>query len=120
MARILLVDDDELVREALTAVLERAGYTIECASNGREGLDRHEEAPFDVVITDIVMPEMEGIEMIRVLKQVSPRVPVIAISGGAQIEPLYHLRVAAQLGADETLAKPVQPKALVEAVSRYA
>lgn len=119
-SRILLVDDDDLVREALTAVLDRAGYHIESATNGRQGLELHAATPFDVVITDIVMPEMEGIEMIRELKRSSPGVAVIAISGGARLESVYHLRVAAQLGADETLAKPVPPKALIEAVARHA
>jgi len=117
--RILIVDDDAMVRDALTAVLDRAGHEIKVAANGREGLDLHERQPFHVVITDIVMPEMEGIEMIRQLKRRSPEVAVIAISGGARLEPSYHLKVALALGADETLAKPVKPKDLVAAVARH-
>ncbi len=117
--RILIVDDDEMVLDALTAVLGRAGHEITVAVNGREGLYLHERQPFDVVVTDIVMPDMDGIEMIRNVKQRSPQVAVIAISGGARLEPSYHLKVAAALGADETLAKPVKPKDLVAAVARH-
>jgi len=117
--RILIVDDDEMVRDALTAVLAGVGHVITVAANGREGLGLHALHNFDVVVTDIVMPEMEGIEMIRQLKRQSPQVAVIAISGGARLEPSYHLKVASALGADEALAKPVKPMDLIAAVARH-
>lgn len=119
MARVLIVDDDAMVRDSFAVVLQGAGHEIAVAADGRKGLDLHAREPFDLIVTDIVMPEMEGIEMIRRLKRDSPDVAVIAISGGARLEPSYHLNVARALGADETLAKPIKPRDLVAAVARH-
>jgi CheY-like chemotaxis protein len=116
MPRVLVIDDDLQVRKLLRSLLEREGYEVALADNGKEGLDAYGQAPADLVITDLIMPEKEGIEMILALRQRSPAVKIIAISGGARIGPETHLRMAERLGANRTFSKPVDRKALLAAI----
>lgn len=118
MARLLLIDDDADVRAPLTAWLERHGHEVVEAGNGLEGLAQLERATFDVVVTDIIMPDMEGIETILRIRKGWPDLPVIAISGGGSGEPSQALRPASRLGAHATLRKPFRPSALGELVDR--
>jgi DNA-binding response OmpR family regulator len=90
----------------LRAVLEQEGYMVDEAQNGREGIARCRQTPADLVITNILMPEQEGLETIRILRREFPVVKIIAISGGGQRGNLDFLTVARQLGAWRTLRKP--------------
>ena len=118
MARILLIDDEELVRATLRGILETAGHDVVEAADGREGLERYRENPADVVVVDIIMPQMEGIGMILMLKQEYPDAKVIAISGGGVIDKKTLLTWAAHSGAQEVLSKPFKSKEIVGAVRR--
>lgn len=122
MHRVLIIDDDDYVQNMLKQTLERAGYEVAAAANGAEGLKLYESnqqvsAPFDVVITDLIMPEMEGIETITLLRKRNPDVKVIAISGGGRNRPEDYLFLAEKLGADRTFSKPVDRKAMLDAVA---
>jgi DNA-binding NtrC family response regulator len=103
MADILIIDDDRQMRRLLTRILTGAGHTVREAENGRDGVARFQEQRSDMVITDIVMPDMEGIETILSLRRDNPTLPIIAISGGS--DPVY-LRAASGLGATASLEKP--------------
>lgn len=112
-ARILVVDDEDAIRELIVSILTSAGYQVASAPNGRAAVQRLAESPFHAVITDLVMPEQEGIETIQMLRREYPDVKVIAVSGafGGQC-----LRVAQLLGAHSTLQKPFEAKALLATV----
>ncbi len=119
MARILLIDDETPIRHALRRTLSKAGHTVIEAPNGQIGLDLfHQHAP-DLVLTDLLMPERDGIETIRALRQVDPYVRIIAMSGGGCWEAMRDmaLTVATFCGAARTLAKPFTPQELLGAVS---
>jgi DNA-binding NtrC family response regulator len=107
MDRILIIDDDDQFRGMLKKILEKAGYNnIEEANDGRTGMKLFRQRPFDLVITDIIMPDKEGIETIVELKSEYPPVKIIAMSGGGRIGPQNYLEMAKRLGASRTLAKP--------------
>lgn len=112
-ARILIVDDDAGVRQVLKSMLVAAGYTVALANNGREAMDRLGEEGFDLIITDLVMPEQEGIETIKLLRRDYPEVKIIAISGAFGGD---YLRIAGFLGAHRTIAKPVRMETVIRTV----
>ena len=115
--RLLVIDDDNLVRAALTDMLQTAGFEVVAASNGRRGLELLETTPVDAVITDILMPEQEGLETIREARQRFPDIRILAISGGgAGGGETQLLRFAESFGADQTLSKPFTGSQLVAAV----
>jgi DNA-binding NtrC family response regulator len=116
MNSILIIEDDEFVQSMLKQTLERAGYEVATASNGRIGLQLFKGKPFDVVITDLIMPEMEGIETISSLCKNNPDVNVIAISGGGRNNPEDYLVLAEKMGAKKTFSKPIDRTKLVAAV----
>lgn len=118
MARILVVDDEDLVRLTLRQMLEAAGHVVFEAANGRQGVALQAEQPVDLVLTDIIMPEQEGIETIVQLRRKNPKLKIIAISGGGRMKNMDFLKIAANVGADATLAKPFSTKELTEAVNR--
>jgi CheY-like chemotaxis protein len=104
--RILVIDDNPSVLSSIRQVLEAAGFEVEAAANGREGIRRFEAAPPDLVITDIIMPECEGIEVIREIRGDRPMQPILAISGSRSRGHIDYLRMAECLGANAVLAKP--------------
>ena len=106
MATVLIIDDESMVRLMLRDCLESQGHRVLEASDGVEGLQAFADEPVDVVVTDIVMPEKEGIETILELKRRSADIGIIAISGGGRIDATDFLRIAQRLGADHTLKKP--------------
>ena len=110
MARILVIDDDPCIRHLLRAVLECQGYSVVEAKNGNEGLQRYRAEPTDLVITDIQMPVMDGLQMIRELRRAFPTARVIAISGGERA-----LKLAKTL-VQRTLEKPLCIEELLDAV----
>jgi PAS domain S-box-containing protein len=113
---ILVIDDDDQFRGMLRETLEHAGYDVADAPNGKEGIRLYRENPADLVITDIIMPEKEGIETIRELKRDFPEVKIIAISGGGRIGPDSYLKMAKGLGAQRTLTKPLERDELLKTV----
>lgn len=118
MEKILVIDDDEVVRMVIVRVLERHGYRVVSAEDGRRGLAVfHAEKP-DLVITDMIMPEREGIETIREICRERPDAKIIAISGGGRIGSADFLAMAMKLGATDVLAKPFEPAQLLGCVAR--
>ena len=113
-ARILVADDEPGVRGFLRAALEQGGYQVTEAANGKQALEEARAGNTDLVITDIVMPEQEGIETIRALRRDMPGIGIIAISGafGGQF-----LKTAQLLGADAVLSKPVNAEVLLAKVA---
>jgi DNA-binding response OmpR family regulator len=118
MRSVLLIDDDlELLRQMATAFVQ-AGYRVQVAPDGQVGLARFLADPTDLVVTDIVMPNREGIETIVALKQASRAVKVLAISGGYRVAPADFLTLARHVGADGGLAKPFRLVELIELAAR--
>ncbi len=111
--RILIVDDDAAVRKVLQTILGEAGHYVETATNGREALDRMTTGGIDLMITDLVMPEQEGIETIKRLRKEYPDVKVIAMSGAFGGD---YLQIAGFMGAHSTLVKPIRMRTVLEAV----
>lgn len=116
MCTILVVDDDTAVLEMLERSLARAGYDVVTAANGREALDLLEEARPGLVLTDVYMPEKDGIELIQELARMSARPRLIAMSGGGMLKDPTMLMVAGKLGAVRTLPKPFGNDELLLAV----
>jgi CheY-like chemotaxis protein len=94
MARVLVVDDESTMRQMLRQALERRGHTVDEAADGRQAMQRLAEHQPDPVFTDLVMPEMEGIETIQALRRKCPGIPIIAISGGGRLGPEDYLSMA--------------------------
>lgn len=118
MARILVVDDDEIVRAALCGVLSAKGHAVSETESGQSAVHLHRAEPFKLIITDILMPDFDGIEVIRRLRQVDPGVKIMAVSGGGWADPDHFLAMAERLGADATFSKPFNWETLVAAVER--
>ena len=116
--RFIIGDDDQQIRRLLRRMLEQADYTAIEAANGKEAIKQFDLHQPDVVITDIFMPEKEGIETIIELKQNDPHVKIIAISGGGKISPTNYLHLAEKIGAITTLEKPIGRDQLLSAVNR--
>ena len=117
MARILVIDDEPQVRTVLLKSLEFDGYQVTDAPNGKVGMKLLREEPLDLVITDIVMPEKEGLETIGELRRYFPETKIIAISrGGRSLKADYVLHTAETLGAHCTLLKPFGIEELLNAV----
>jgi CheY-like chemotaxis protein len=117
MARILLIDDDSTVRYALKLVLERAGHQVDEAMDGEIGIEKYTSGRQDLVVTDIIMPNKEGIETIIALRRLEPELRIIAMSGGGRTGNRDFLAMAQKLGAAHVIAKPFRPKDLVEVVN---
>ena len=116
MAPILVIEDDMSLRRTLTRLLVDSGYDVAEAGNGRIGLQRMSERAADVVITDLIMPEMEGIETIRLIRRQYPQAKIIAISGGGRNSADCYLQIAEKLGVKKVLAKPFTPWELLESI----
>jgi DNA-binding NtrC family response regulator len=106
MPRILVIDDDEIMNDMLIQMLSEAGYETCSAADGSRGLKMFNSQFFDLIVTDIVMPEKEGLETILAIRKINKNIPVIAISGGGKIRPEGYLTMAQQFGADYAFQKP--------------
>jgi DNA-binding NtrC family response regulator len=115
-ARILIIDDEVQIREMLGQMLTREGYQVVHARDGKEGMKACREQSIDLIITDIIMPEKDGIEMILELRHDFPALKVIAISGGGRLGPDGYLEMAKKLGAHRTFFKPFNRKEILDAV----
>ena len=119
MKRILVIDDDDQMRQMLKQTLERAEYEVIDASNGNEGVRRFKESKTDLIITDLIMPEKDGMETIIELNREFPDVKIIAISGGSRVmDPKDYLHYATQVGVTRTFTKPFDTKELLEVIQR--
>ena len=116
MARILVIDDDPDTRAMLEQTLKCAGYEVILAADGREGVERHSTSPADLVITDIYMPKLDGLETIREFRRRFPEVSIIAMSG--RTTAVTMLSIAQKLGAVAVLHKPFLTDELINAVAR--
>jgi len=116
MSKILVVDDDRQIRAMLRQALESAGFEVVEASDGQEGVRSFQTASADLVITDILMPEKEGLALIQELRRLDPAVQIIAISGGSRHLPLDLLDIASRLGARRVFWKPFDLVQLVASV----
>ncbi len=114
--RILVVDDETQVRAVIRQMLERAQYEVVEAPDGKVALWLFKENPVDLIITDLIMPEREGLEVIEELRKDYPDTKIIAISGGGLGDKRQYLDMAKKFGADSTLAKPFEKKELLDAV----
>jgi CheY-like chemotaxis protein len=118
MARVLVIEDDDAVRSLVIRMLERVGHEVVATPDGREALRLFGEEPTDLVITDINMPGMDGIEVISAFRAMRAGVPIIAISGGGLMPKELLLSSAAAMGAVEVVSKPFEISRLVGAVDR--
>ncbi len=114
--RILVIDDEQSIRLLLEKLLSREGFDVIAAKDGKEGMALFKKEPADLVITDIIMPEKEGIEILMEMRKSYPDTPVIAISGGGFNAPDSYLNVARAAGAVAVFEKPVEKDLLVNAV----
>jgi CheY-like chemotaxis protein len=113
---VLVVDDDETMRDLLKRVLERSGFEVLTARDGQDGLERFGSRNVDLTITDMVMPVMDGVEMMRKLVAEQPSIRIIAVSGVAEWD--NYLKTARNIGAKAVLRKPVSSAELVDTVRR--
>jgi DNA-binding response OmpR family regulator len=117
MARILIAEDDDNIRSIVRKILEGEGHEVETAGNGIEALSCACAKPFDLLVTDILMPEKTGIDLITELRASLPDLKILAMSAGGRIDATHYLRTARELGANETLIKPFNKEELLAAVN---
>lgn len=116
MAKLLVIEDDPAVRFSLLAALQALGHDVDAAANGVEGVARCRESHYDLIITDLIMPEKDGVETILELKLEKPGLKIIAISGGGRNQDI--METAYTIGADCALAKPFSVNDLSSCVNR--
>lgn len=116
MARILITDDEPPVRQMMAEVASRLGHTAVEAKNAREALQLHQDTPADLIITDLVMRDMDGIELLRRIHANSPDTAVIGVSG--HVRGKMYLNMARLVGADRVLAKPFSAEQLAEGITK--
>ncbi len=116
MKKILIIDDDHHILMMIKKMLERAGFEVDLASNGVNGLELFKQIQVDLVITDIIMPEKEGLETIREMKRLRSDLKVIAMSGGGRISANNYLESAKIFGASRVIQKPFSQKVMLDAV----
>lgn len=116
MATLLLAEDNTELREMLVMVLEQAGHDVTAAENGKQALKLMPTKPFDLLVTDIVMPDQDGLEMVMQLRKTRPDLPVIAMSGDDPRYASLYLSMASKLGAIRTLHKPFEIGKLLAAI----
>ncbi len=119
MTSILLIEDDEDARRLIAQILIRAGYAVVEASGGFQAMELYKQSTVDLVITDLIMPEKEGIELIMELRRFDPEVKVIAISGGGYVDGSTYLKIAKAVGANGILAKPFKAEELIVLIENF-
>jgi len=115
---ILVVDDDDMLRSYVRELLKLNNFQVSEAADGKEGLKEFREKTPDLVITDIIMPEMEGISFIRKLREYSQDTPIIAMTGNVHGHMDEYLEISSQIGANEILRKPIKSEEFLDAINR--
>jgi len=118
MAHILLIDDDPAILRVQEALLSREGHQVATAGNGKEALPHLRGTAFDLVITDLIMPEREGMETIQLLRREYPKTKIIASSGGGRADATDYLNMARLMGANAILPKPFTREELLAAIAQ--
>jgi CheY-like chemotaxis protein len=118
MANILVVDDDDQMRKLIRLLLQREGHSVVEASDGLEALRLLDAGPVDLVVSDVVMPDMDGLELIRKARKAHPGLRILAVSGAGQEGPGLYLELAGRFGADAVLLKPFERVRLIEEIAR--
>jgi CheY-like chemotaxis protein len=123
MARILVIDDDDLVRRTVETMLRMADHEVALAVDGADGLRQFQQRPFDLVIADIFMPNKEGLETVRDLRRITPHTPIITMTGSfpgahrsGELGNVDYLRIAGAFGATRTINKPFSHRDLLALV----
>jgi len=117
MAHILVIDDESFIRSLFGQFLEKSGHSVALAADGREGLQLIKQQKPDLIITDIMMPEMDGLELLMEIRKQHLEIPVIAISGGMKSQPANFLPQAQKFGAQRVFIKPINLAELFNAVN---
>ena len=118
MTKILIIDDEEPIRKMLRMLLEKNGYDVMDAHNGIQGVKLFKEHGPDIIITDLIMPDKEGLETIREIKKINPNIKIIAMSGGGVVDPDIYLDMAKKFGAQYSFAKPVNNDELLSTIKK--
>ena len=116
MSKILVIDDDDIMNGMIVQLLTESGYEAEGVEDGNQGLARFGSRTFDLVVTDIIMPEKEGLETISSIRRINKKVPIIAISGGGKLGPEQYLHMAKHFGADYAFQKPFYREPFLAAI----
>ena len=119
MTRILVADDDPDMRHALRVSLQAEGYEVETVPDGERAMRAHDRRPADVLITDLFMPERDGLETVKHFRARSPGIWIVVISGWKRSQKTDHLAVARHAGADAILRKPFTPGELLDKLRNY-
>ncbi len=114
MACILVVDDEEVMRELIRDILEDAGYDVLTASDGNEALALFKKNNVDVVLTDLIMPNKDGEEVVQELRKINPDAKIIVMSGGGQISGEDHIQLLEDLDVQHAIVKPINAKQLLK------
>jgi DNA-binding response OmpR family regulator len=118
MKRILFIDDDREFSSAVCTVLQRAGYEVIYATDGRKGLRLYLEHCFDLVVSDLLMPDIDGVEVILALRKMNAQLPIIAMSGGGIVRAETYMNIVRACGGNAFLSKPFDIYHLLEQVAR--
>lgn len=117
-ARVLVIDDDTLVRRTMCAALKKLGYETSEAATGQEGVAEYKRSRHDVVITDVMMPDKNGLQTITEIRALNPAVKIVAMSGGGANNDGSYLELARDVGALATLAKPFTPDDIAQVLAQ--
>ena len=115
--RVLVIDDNDAIRIILVDALEDEGYDVDDAENGLAAINLVKEKEYELVLTDIIMPDEDGLGAIMKIKKIQPDVKIIAISGGGRINSETYLDMAKQLGADRSFKKPFDINEILDSVA---
>lgn len=117
MSKILIIDDEPQIQNMLKKLLKEEGYDVFSASDGNEGINMYRANPYDLVITDIIMPEKEGLETIRELKKIDPDVKIIVMTGGSnKYSSDMYLELGVKFGAITAFEKPIRRNELLKKI----
>jgi CheY-like chemotaxis protein len=118
MARIIVIDDDPALLRVVARALTSAGHSVLRCENGRKAIEFLAQEDADLLITDILMPEMDGLETVRAVRKLRPQLPILAMSGGGSFGPVDYLGIASAFGTTAVLPKPFLPAELLAMVQR--
>lgn len=116
MPKILVIEDDDMFRNVLVQMLSKSGFDVRQAGDGNQALEVCAQFGPDLVLTDIIMPDKEGLETIQELMEIKPGIKIIAMSGGGKFGPNSYLPLAEKLGAKATLQKPFMREELLNTI----